>query len=69
MYIAPKKSTIRVKQEALKLSQQFPDTPYYVMDKKNKRAVCHSVDWAVKEKIMNGWHIVCRYQNGQEFDR
>ena len=62
-----KESVVRVKQEAHKLSEQFPDCPYYVMDKRGKRAVCHSMDWMVRERILSGYHVVCCYKGGVEY--
>lgn len=69
MYKAPKKSVEAVKQRAKQMSIDCPDILYYVMDKKRKHAVCHSVEWAVKEKVLNGWHIVCLYRNGIEYNK
>ena len=69
MYQTPKKSIQAVKQRAKQMSIDNHNVPYYVMDKKYKQAVCHSVEWAVKEKILGGWHIVCKYLNGEEFNK
>lgn len=68
MYKTPKKSVEAVKQRAKQMSIDCPNTSYYVMDKKRKQAVCHSVEWMIRERILSGWYIVCKYQNGQEFN-
>lgn len=42
------------------------DTVYYVMDKRNKKAVCHSLPMAVRDKILRGYFFTCRYINGEK---
>lgn len=51
---------------AAKLSAEYPDYTYYVMDKPRQKAVVHSVDWAVRQRIREGWYIVAKYENGKE---
>lgn len=57
-------------QDALKraqaMSEKAPKIIYYVMDKKRKTAAVHSSEWCVKEKILEGWDVVCRFKNGQK---
>lgn len=61
-----KKSITEAKAEAIRLSKKNPDSIYYVMDKKREHACCHRFEWVVRQKILDGWHIVTRYKNGVE---
>lgn len=47
------------------MSLRNPGIVYYVLDKPRERAVCHGSEWCVKERILAGWHINCRYLNGE----
>lgn len=59
-----KTSLFRAEQEAKILSEKFPETTYFVLTKKGN-ACCHSVEWVVKEKLLNGYRIECKYKNGK----
>lgn len=63
MYI--KQSLIQAEKEAKELSLKSHDTIYYVMDKRNKRAVCHCLPIGVQDKLLKGYFITCRYINGE----
>ncbi len=63
--MAEKKSLTAAKKEAQNMSLRNPGIVYYVMDKPRERAVCHGSEWCVKERILAGWHINCRYLNGE----
>lgn len=64
--MATKKSLQIALQKAQEMSAEYPDTVYYVMDKKGKTAAVHASDWVRKEKVLIGWHTVCRFKNGQK---
>lgn len=59
-----KTSLLRAEQEAKILSEKFPEITYYVLAK-NGNACCHSMEWVVKEKLLNGYQIECKYKNGK----
>lgn len=59
-----KTSLFRAEQEAKILSEKFPETTYYVLVK-NGNACCHSIEWAVKEKLLNNYRIGRKYKNGK----
>lgn len=60
-----KKSPIEAEAEAKNLSIKNPNVTYYVLDKKRGKAVCLSVDFLVKEKIVfENYYGVCRYKTG-----
>lgn len=59
-----KTSLFRAEQEAKILSEKFPEITYYVLAKKGS-ACCHSIEWAVKEKLLNNYRIECKYKNGK----
>lgn len=60
-----KKSLIEAETEAKNLSIKNPNTTYYVLDKRRGRAVCLSVDFLVREKIVfENYYGVCRYKAG-----
>ena len=59
-----KKSITEARAEAIRLSKKNPESIYYVMDKKREYAGCHRFDRVVKQKILDGWYIVCRVKNG-----
>ena len=63
--MAEKKSLVRAREEAQRLSIQNPDHTYWVMDKPRQRAVCHGSEWCVKERILAGWYVDCKYRNGK----
>ncbi|MCX4355884.1 MAG: hypothetical protein OSJ43_06620 [Oscillospiraceae bacterium] len=54
-------------QKAQSMSAENPELVYYVMDKKRKTAAVHSLYWAVKEKILEGWSVVFRFKNGEKY--
>lgn len=60
-----KKSVCEACIRAAKQSAEYPYR-YYVMDKPRKKAVVHSVEWAVQQRIRDGWHIVAEYENGKQ---
>ena len=60
-----KKSLVEAENEAKELSIKFPNTIYYVIDKKHGRAACYSIDWIVRQKIFyENYFSVCTYKNG-----
>ena len=60
-----KKSLIEAETEAKNLSIKNPNTAYYVLNKRRGRAVCLSVDFLVREKIVfENYYGVCRYKAG-----
>lgn len=63
MYI--KESLIKAEAEAKELSLKNKDHTYYVVDKKNKKALCYGIDYFAMSKItFEKYHPVCRYING-----
>lgn len=61
-----KKSLVEAIEQARRMSEEHPDMIYYVMDKPRHHAACHGSYWVVKEKILAGWSVYCRFQNGKE---
>lgn len=61
-----KKSLQEAIQKAQNMSTEHPNITYYVIDKKYKTTVVLSLEFAVREKILSGWHCVCRFKNGQK---
>lgn len=60
-----KKSLIEAENEAKDMSIKNPNITYYVLDKKKGKAVCLSVDFLIKEKIVfENYYGVCRYKAG-----
>lgn len=60
-----KKSLIEAETQAKNLSIKNPNTTYYVLDKRRGKAVCLSVDFLIKEKIVfENYYGVCRYKAG-----
>lgn len=60
-----KKSLIEAEAEAKNLSIKNPNTIYYVLDKRRGKAVCLSIDFLIKEKIVfENYYGVCRYKAG-----
>ena len=62
MYI--KKSILDAEKEAKELSIKNPYTTYYVLDKRNKKAICLSVNFLIRDKILEGYYGICGYKNG-----
>lgn len=50
---------------AMEESVKYPNQVYTIMDKPNKQCIVHTVEWIVDQRILDGWHIVCRIQNGK----
>ena len=63
--MAEKKSLTAAKKEAQSLSLRNPGQVYWVLDKSRRLAVCHGSEWCVRERILAGWHIVCKYRDGK----
>lgn len=61
-----KKSLEEAKRIACKVSKEYPETVMIVMDKKGKKATYTASEWIYKERILEGWHVVVKYQNGKE---
>ena len=60
-----KKSLVEAENEAKELSIKFPNTVYYVIDKRHGRAKCFSIDWLAMRYIRyENYFPVCTYQNG-----
>lgn len=51
---------------AMEESVRHPKEIYTIMDKPNKQCLVHAVEWAVDQRVLDGWHTVCRIQNGKE---
>ncbi len=60
-----KKSLREAMERARQSSLEYPDVRYFVMDKKGKHAVVHSVLWVCRERILEGWYIYCTFINGE----
>ena len=61
-------SIANVENEAKQLSITHQNIVYYVITKKNKGALCYSVDWLAMNKIVNqGYRPVCTYFNGKRY--
>ncbi len=61
-----KKSLKQAINNAIVHSRLFPDITVYVMDKPRKKAVVSTVDWIVRERILEGYSTVARYRNGKK---
>lgn len=57
--------------EALKRAEELSKHPgnhdnvVRVLDKRYQRAIVHTVDWLVINKVRSGWHVVAEFKNGQ----
>lgn len=60
-----KKSLVLEKEEARKRSLKY-HIRAYVLDKKGEHAICHTLVWCVKERILEGWSVVAVFENGEE---
>lgn len=65
MDVIKKKSVLLAIAEAQALSIKFPGVTYWVMDKPRHHAQVYSVEWICRERILQGWHIVCKFKNGK----
>ena len=60
-----KKSLVRAMEEAQQLSIKHPGILYRVMDKPRKQAVVSGSEWIYRERILDGWYVYCKFQNGR----
>lgn len=63
-----KQSVKNAIQEAIQVSRLHPNVKYRIMDKMGQRAVVTGSDWVYRERIIEGWHVVGTYLNGQCID-
>lgn len=61
-----KKSVEEAKAQAQKLSAEHPHNTVRVLDKPRKHAVVCASEWAYRERILDGWHVVTAYRAGKE---
>lgn len=61
-----KKSLSEAHKRARGLSVENFGITVRVMDKKGCKAVITSSEWVYKERILEGWHTVTAYKNGEE---
>lgn len=61
-----KKSVIEARQRALENSEVAPDILIRVMDKPHKHAVVCSHPMVYRERVLDGWHTVAAFRNGEE---
>lgn len=61
-----KKSIEEAKTRAKEHSEKHPGDRVVVMDKKYKDAVVSSVEWVIKERILDGWIIVAEFRAGEQ---
>jgi len=61
-----KKSVVDACKAAEQYSAEHPEFVVFVMDKSRKRAVICVEDWIYRERILEGWRVVTKYQNGKE---
>lgn len=52
--------------KAKELSLLHKDHKVYVMDKPHQKPRIHLSDWCAKESILEGWHGVTKFLNGEE---
>lgn len=60
-----KKSLEEAKRIAQKVSREYPNEVIIVMDKKGKKATYTASEWIHRERILEGWHTVTKYKNGE----
>lgn len=60
-----KKSLERALREAEKHSKEYPEVTIKVMDMKGKRATYTAFDWIYRERVLEGYHTVATYKNGE----
>lgn len=51
---------------AMDESVKHPKEVYTILDRPHKQCIVHALEWAVDMRILEGWRIVCRIQNGKE---
>lgn len=61
-----KKSLSEAHNRAREISVENFGITVRVMDKKGCKAVITSSEWVYKERILEGWHTVTAYKNGEE---
>ena len=61
-----KKSLVEAHMRAKSLSFSNFGITVRVMDKRGCKAVITSSEWVYKERILEGWHTVTAYKNGEE---
>lgn len=62
-----KKSLSEAIDKAREISIKFPGIEIVVFDKKGKKANCSASVWVFRERILDGWHIVCRFTGGVKY--
>ena len=60
-----KKSLEESKRIAQKVRKDYPDVIMIVMDKKGHKATYTASEWVYNERILDGWHTVVKYKNGE----
>jgi hypothetical protein len=61
-----KKSVIEARQRALENSEVAPGILIRVMDKPHQHAVICSHPKVYRERVLDGWHTVAAFRNGEE---
>lgn len=61
-----KKSVIEARQRALENSEVAPGILIRVMDKPHQQAVICSHPKVYRERVLDGWHTVAAFRNGEE---
>lgn len=61
-----KKSVIEARQRALENSEVAPGILIRVMDKPYQHAVVCSHPKVYRERVLDGWHTVAAFRNGEE---
>lgn len=61
-----KKSVIEARQRALENSEVAPGILIQVMDKPHQHAVVCSHPKVYRERVLDGWHTVAAFRNGEE---
>ena len=61
-----KKSLAEAIERAKVMSAEHPNQYVWVMDYPRAHAAVHASEWAYREKILAGWHVVKKFLNGQE---
>ena len=52
--------------KAKELSLLHKDHKVYVLDESRQKPRVHLSDWCVKESILEGYHTVAQYMNGEK---
>ncbi|MDE6020812.1 MAG: hypothetical protein K2H01_07455 [Ruminococcus sp.] len=63
-----KKSLQEAIERGRKASIESPELTVWVMDKKYQRSAVHTCEWVHDEKILDGWHDVIIFKNGEAID-